>query len=52
MDTNIRLSNLRGDNSSEDWEISLAIPFEDCAANSIKRAANRSKSVMKLEWHS
>jgi hypothetical protein len=43
MDTDCSLANLRGDNSSEDWEISLVIPFEDCAANSIKRAANRSK---------
>jgi hypothetical protein len=49
MDTDCSLANLRGDNSSEDWEISLVIPFEDCAANSIKRAANRSKSAINIK---
>lgn len=37
-------TNLMGDNSSERWDKSCLIPFADCAANSNKRAANRSKA--------
>lgn len=38
--------NLMGDSSSGRWATSLLIPFDDCEAISIKRAAKRSKSTM------
>ena len=40
-------------NSSGRWELwdtSLFIPFDDCAANSISKAANRSRTARNQPW--
>ena len=42
-----------GVNSSwrcELWDTSLFIPFDDCAANSISKAANRSRTARNQPW--
>ena len=41
------LANLIGDNSSRIYAISLSIPFDECAASSIKTAANWSRTAIK-----
>lgn len=33
-----------GDSSTERWDVSLLIRFDDCAASSINKAATKSKS--------
>lgn len=47
------ITDLMGVNSSERWELwdtSLFIPFDDCAANSISKAANRSRTARNQPW--
>ena len=46
--SSLLMADLMGDNSWGRWDTSLLIPFDDCAASSINKAANRSKTAIAL----